>query len=232
MPGQRFGRLVTISKFTKNKAPYWKCQCDCGNITEVKASNLKAGYNVSCGCYFSEQNKLDLTNQKFGKLTAIKPLEERDERGAVLWECKCDCGNIFYATAHSLNYCLVQSCGCVHGASSKGEEKIQILLEEKNIKFQMQKTFDTCRFNDTNALARFDFYIDDTYLIEYDGEQHFRPVNHWGGEEKFQMQKIHDEYKNQWCKDNNIPLIRIPYDKFDTLTIEDLILETTQFRII
>ena len=35
--------------------------------------------------------------------------------------------------------------------------------------------------------------------------------------------------KNQWCKDNNIPLIRIPYTHLNNLCIEDLILETSKF---
>lgn len=41
-----------------------------------------------------------------------------------------------------------------------------------NIPFETEKTFKTCKFFDTNALARFDFYIDNKYLIEYDGETH------------------------------------------------------------
>ena len=62
------------------------------------------------------------------------------------------------------------SCGCL---SSKGEAKIQSILERNNIKFETQKQFDTCRVGN-NIRARFDFYIPDkNYLIEYDGNVHY-----------------------------------------------------------
>ena len=75
-------------------------------------------------------------------------------------------------------------------------------------------------------------YCKDNYLIEYDGIQHFYASGtDWNTEEKFQKTKEHDIYKNKWCKEHNIPLIRIPYTKLNTLCIEDLLLETTQFRV-
>ena len=56
---------------------------------------------------------------------------------------------------------------------SKGEAKIQSLLEKNNIIFETQKQFDTCRVGN-NIRARFDFYIvDKNYLIEYDGNVHY-----------------------------------------------------------
>lgn len=44
-------------------------------------------------------------------------------------------------------------------------------------------------------------------------------------------QKEKDNYKNDWCKNNNIPLIRIPYTHLKDLCIEDLLLETSTFII-
>lgn len=54
----------------------------------------------------------------------------------------------------------------------------------------------------------------------------------WDTQEYFEKTQQRDNYKNQWCKDNNIPLIRIPYIHYDDLCIEDLMLETTKFRIV
>lgn len=51
------------------------------------------------------------------------------------------------------------------------------------------------------------------------------------GEEKLHLTQQYDEIKNQWCKDNNIPLIRIPYIHYNNLTIKDLLLETSKFII-
>ena len=81
-------------------------------------------------------------------------------------------------------------------------------------------------------MAKFDFYINNAYLVEFDGEQHFRPTGFYNSVEEFAKTVERDAYKNQWCKDNNIPLIRIPYTKLDTLCIEDLMLETTKFRVV
>ena len=63
------------------------------------------------------------------------------------------------------------------------------------------------------------FFVNNQYIIEFDGVQHYDVSNPWYGKNK-----EHDEYKTQWCKEHNIPLIRIPYTKLQTLTIEDLII--------
>ena len=48
-------------------------------------------------------------------------------------------------------------------------------------------------------------------MIEFDGEQHDRPVARWGGAEAFKLQRKRDEIKNNYCKDKGITLIRIKY---------------------
>jgi hypothetical protein len=58
----------------------------------------------------------DITGQRFGKLTAIKPTDKR-ERGGVVWECKCDCGNITYVQAPNLRSGRNISCGCARGST-------------------------------------------------------------------------------------------------------------------
>ena len=80
--------------------------------------------------------------------------------------------------------------------------------------------FDGCK--DKKVLP-FDIYLNDyNTLIEFQGEQHYRPVR-FGDEsfkeakEKFEYTKKHDEIKKKYCIDNNIPLIEIPYWKFDDL---------------
>lgn len=64
-----------------------------------------------------------------------------------------------------------QSCGCL---VSKGEEKINFILQELKIKFNTQKTFNDCINPKTNTKLRFDFYLPDyNCCIEYDGKQHY-----------------------------------------------------------
>ena len=47
--------------------------------------------------------------------------------------------------------------------------------------------------------------------IEYQGEQHYRPIEYFGGEESFYLQQKHDQIKRNYCKHNNIKLLEIPY---------------------
>ena len=50
--------------------------------------------------------------------------------------------------------------------------------------------------------------------IEFDGKQHFKSIEFFGGEEIFNNTKIRDDIKNRFCLDNNIKIIRIPYNKY------------------
>ena len=232
LKGQKFGKLTVLYR-THNigKMTAWKCQCECGTIKTVRRDALLNDAIKSCGAPMCAGRIINLVGQRFGKLTVISYSDyKNDSSHFAYWNCKCDCGNEVVVMGNNLRTGHTTSCGCVN---SQGELLVANLLKLKNINYQTQKTFENCRFVDTNALAKFDFYIENTYLIEYDGIQHFEYKNtDWNTEEKFQITKSHDEYKNQWCKENNIPLIRIPYTKLDTLCIEDLLLETTQFRVV
>ena len=232
--GEVFSRLTVISPSRRNSNGKMECdcKCECGNIISVEVRNLRHEATHSCGCYQKDKvaeiggtNKLDLTNKKFGKLTAKYPTNKRSHGGSVIWYCECECGGIKEVPATRLTQRLTCSCGC---SGSIGEGIIFTLLKNAGYKFETEKTFNTCNFNKP---ARFDFYVNNSYLIEYDGIQHFK-VHGWNTQERFEYIQKHDAYKNQWCKENNIPLIRIPYTKLDTLCIEDLMLETTQFRVV
>ena len=231
--GDVFSRLTVISSSRRksNGKMECDCKCECGNIISAEIRNLRHGATHSCGCYQRDRvaetgnaNGLNLTNQKFGKLTAKFPTDKRND-GCVVWHCECECGGVKDVPTTRLIQGSTRSCGC---SGSIGEETIFTLLKSLGYKFETEKTFDTCNFDKP---ARFDFYVNNSYLIEYDGIQHFK-VHGWNTQERFKYIQAHDEYKNQWCKDNNIPLIRIPYWKLDTLCIEDLMLETTQFRVV
>ena len=107
--------------------------------------------------------------------------------------------------------------------------KIEKILKENSIFFETEKSFDSCIFEDTKYPARFDFYVNQKYLIEFDGIQHFQETNFFSQNLSFYQR--HDQYKNQWCKENNIPLIRIPYTHLKNICLEDLLLETSNFII-
>lgn len=240
LTNQRFGRLVALYKTDKRDSSgsiFWHCKCDCGNEKDVRAAELKRGNVTSCGCKSKERasklglsKKIDLTGKKFGKLTVINDSGERQNE-SIMWLCKCECGTIKKVNGSFLKSGRTYSCGCVR---SKGEEKIARILTDNNISFDTQKSFDNFLFPDTNKHGYFDFYVNNQYFIEYDGIQHFQyrsSDKSWNNEENFLRTVERDKYKNQWCKDNNIPLIRIPYTHLDNLCIEDLLLETSKFIV-
>lgn len=131
------------------------------------------------------------------------------------------CGHIWEMNPANFIYSGARCPLCV---ISKGEDKVKEYLEEYNIKYDIQHTFKDCK--NINTLP-FDFYLTEQgLLIEYDGEQHYRPVNFGGCSDDEALlihnrTKKHDKIKNQYCLKNKIPLLRIPYWDFDN--IEDIL---------
>lgn len=169
--------------------------------------------------------EIDITGQTFGYWKVLSKSNKRNTSGCIYYNCICECNNCGTkreVLGTSLRQGLTLSCGA-HSNISKGNEKIKEILKEAKIPFEIEKKFETCK---DKSYLPFDFYVNDKYLIEYDGEQHFEE-----GLFDYEYTHVHDLIKNQWCKDNNIPLIRIPYTHFKKLQLKDLILETTEFLI-
>lgn len=98
---------------------------------------------------------------------------------------------------------------------SNGENLISEILNNLGIEYKNQYGFNDCRY--INSLS-FDFYLPEfNSCIEYDGIQHFKPVDFFGGEKSFLKQKEKDNIKNEYCKKNKIDLLRIPYYKIDNI---------------
>ena len=223
--GKVYNRLTVIerdySKTNASKTVYWKCQCECGNFVSFPGTKLRNGVAKSCGCLRNEklsqlakQNHkvIDETGKQYGKLTVIE-LVTIDKKQGAFWKCKCECGTIVIVRGTQLRSGKTSSCGCL---TSKGEENIKRFLNKHNIAFVSQKTFDNCRFPETQALAKFDFYLPDiNLLIEYDGPQHFfyTENNKIFTKEKFAKIQLYDNYKDEYCKKNSIPLLRIKYNE-------------------
>ena len=84
-------------------------------------------------------------------------------------------------------------------------------MEKNNIKYVCEKKFENCK---DISLLKFDFYLSEYNLcIEYDGIQHFKSVKRFGGLEELKNVQQRDKIKTEYCKNNNIQLIRIKYDE-------------------
>lgn len=135
----------------------------------------------------------------------------------VHWLCQCECGGEKITTTTLLTTGHVTSCGC---CVSKGEERIAQILRNNNILFVQQKIFKDLNTGPKGYL-RYDFYINNDFLLEFDGRQHFyeTPI---GWNQSLQNQKRNDQLKNDYAKSHNIPLKRIPYWDFDKITLENI----------
>ena len=225
LTGQRFGELTVIERDKSKpsghgKLVYWICKCDCGNIISVAGNHLKSGHTKSCGCYKpTSPFFINEVGNKYGMLTVINEAG-RDKNGRVLWNCLCDCGNEKIALGKSLRAGLVTSCGCIH---SKGEFKIKNLLNEIKIKYISQYHIDDLK-SKNNYHLYFDFFLPDyNIIIEYQGEQHYHPLNYEiYDEDNYKKLQERDNLKREYCKNHNIKLIEIPYTDYDNLDINYL----------
>lgn len=122
LTGRRFG-LLTVSKRVENRhgRVCWLCVCDCGREKVVSAHDLKAGKCRTCGdkSHRTATNMVDLTGQKFGRLTVEYPTVRRDRRGSVYWHCLCECGREAEISESALRHGNCQSCGCLREEKQK-----------------------------------------------------------------------------------------------------------------
>lgn len=98
---------------------------------------------------------------------------------------------------------------------SKGVLKIINYLNSNDIEYIQEYKFQNCKYE---RVLPFDFYLPKyNCCIEFDGEQHFRPVGWYGGNENLEKTKIRDNIKNKYCEENNISLLRIKYDEINNI---------------
>lgn len=135
--------------------------------------------------------------------------------------CRCKkCDNEWETTPASLK----GGSGCPRCVQSHGERAISMYLDNNQIPYTTQKTFDDCVYEQK---LKFDFFLPTiNTTIEYDGQQHFFPVDfasrgkEWA-EAEYEKNRIKDKIKTDYCTDNGITLIRIPY--YDIGNIDNIL---------
>lgn len=194
-----------------------KCK-KCDNIWETKPYHLSHTKSECPKCMHKKRG----INSTKSQNQFVKDVYEKHQNKYIVVgnyinaktkiEIKCnECDNNWKIVPYS----LLQGVGCPICNQSKGENAIAIYLKEKGINYESHYTFDKCR--NKNPLP-FDFYLPKlNSCIEYDGVQHFKPVEFFGGEEKFLYNRENDDIKNIFCKDNKIRLIRISYKQFKNI---------------
>lgn len=216
LTGQVYGELIVVEMLYGYRLSggkprtYCRCCTEDGDEVIVRADALQSGATKSIKGAGKTGQPANIAGMKFGLLTAIKPTDKRASNGSIIWLCKCDCGNFTEVSVGQLMREHTLSCGCRH--QSKWEVFIGDYLALLNVKFQPQKRFNDCRNKKQTDMLPFDFYLPDYNIcIEYDGEHHFKPIDMWGGQDKFIINQENDSIKNNYCKSHNITLLRLPY---------------------
>ncbi len=172
-----------------------------GNLDDPKSYKFITEYKNLVDEWNYEKNK-DININKITYGTKKK----------VWWKCKA-CGFEWKCRVSGrAGSKKREGTGCPKCLKSKGENKIIKWMNENNYRHKVQKRFDKCKNSYT---LPFDFcvYLGDKFvLVEYDGKQHYESIEYFGGEKAFKKIQHHDSIKNQFCLDNNIPLLRIKYD--------------------
>lgn len=218
--GKKYNHLTVLEKSEKRiggKIGY-KCQCDCEKktILYVSKTDLENNHTTSCGCARRKYKIGDIISNK----QIIGYIGSKNNNGHYYYKVKCLlCGREYEAIGQTLEKTV--GCGC---QKSIGEFNIIQILQQNNIKYYKEYCF-------PNSLLRFDFALLDKdnniyRLIEFDGEQHYEQNiknSGWNTYEKYQYTLKNDLKKNQIAKDNNIPLVRIPYWERDNITLKLLL---------
>jgi len=207
----------------------WKCLKDgCKEIFEATWICISAGR----GCPFCNGRQVGLSN-----CLATKNLEMASQWHQTLnkdftpyditcnsmkrvwWLCK-DCGHEWFVSPNARSR---NNSGCPQCKASKGEKQLDLILTKYNTPHYSQYTFNDL-LGIGGGILKFDvpvFWDEEKtklrMLIEYDGEQHFKWIKGMMTKKQFESLQINDERKNNYCKNNNIKLLRIPYWDFDNI---------------
>lgn len=124
----------------------------------------------------------------------------------------CACGNDFYVDINHFVDGKYQCNECRFRQSAIAA-KVELWLNKNHIVYSKEKKFDDCK---NKKPLPFDFYLDDfNACIEVDGVGHYRPVAFGGRKEEaqdiYEQRVQNDLIKTEYCKNNNIPLLRLPF---------------------
>lgn len=186
-------------------------ECPLGHKWEVTYGHFYDGKR--CGiCANNKKLDYNYIFEKF-KERGYELLSKSYKNAQSRLVVKCPNGHITNTITWN-NFKRGQGCKmCLE--KSNGENIIETFLLKQNIKYKREYRFDDCKYK---YRLPFDFYLPEyNTCVEYDGKQHYEPIDYFGGEKAFKETKKRDDVKNNYCQKNNIKLIRIPYWEFDNI---------------
>lgn len=222
--GRDFERFVNsvdgyklISKYNLSNEKVSILHKSCGNEFEITPNSFEFHGSRCSHCFRNDTKTSDVFTNEVYRLVGNEYVVQGEyvNSKTKLKMKHVTCGFAYYVEPGK--FLAGRRCpDCKH---SKGELEIKKYLDDRDFSYRREFIIPDCR--DIMPLP-FDFAIIDDgdviALIEYDGEQHFHPIEHWGGKIEFEKVKRRDGIKNLFASQNDIPLIRIPYFKFDKIT--------------
>lgn len=211
-------KYLYIGEYINSKTKI-EIQCSiCRDIYFQKPQSHLEGHGCKKCAYLNNPiNQVRITIKDFEdkckKIHENKYVYFQDFKGTnhkiTIYCPKHDCTFNQFAYAHSDKKHSCPLCKRI----SKGEDSIIKLFKEWNFDFIKEKTFPNL-IGEKGRLLRFDFYLECLNLIiEFDGPQHYKSIKWFGGDKYFKKIQENDKIKNQYCKDNNIEILRIKYNE-------------------
>lgn len=160
----------------------------------------------------SHENFIKEVHQIHGDKYVVKGNYINCKTHIAIYCTECDC-EFPITPSH-----LLEGHGCPNCNISRGEERIKVIFLDNSVEFQQQYKFEDCRHK---RLLPFDFAVfknDQLYcLIEYQGIQHYKPVEKFGGQKQLESQQYIDNIKRNYCREHSIKLIEIPYNQYKNI---------------
>lgn len=192
----------------------------CGNTYEVKPGEFTQGGRCPF-CYGTHKKTLEQFKEE---VESLEGNEYNVVGDYINNHTKIEMNHLICGLTYRVKpkeFLRGRRCPSCNG--SRGERNIRDFLEREGIEYEREKTFEGLV---RVAPLRVDFYLPEYNMcIEFDGLQHFEPIDFFGGEESFKNLKENDELKDTYCKDNGINMLRIPYTElgFEEEIITDYI---------
>lgn len=189
-----------------------------------KTSTTLDGFNrvttvVCIICSKTQKYTIDEIKDEFAKINYTLLSKEYVNAKKPL-HFKCDQGHEHYISWTHFD----RGQRCVYCIYNRGTQACQSYLQTINLKYVFEKKFPLCK---NKRQLPFDIFVDNKFLIEFDGRQHFNIVDYFGGVKEYLYRVQNDHIKNHYCITNNIPLLRISYKEIKQIpTIIDSFIKT------
>lgn len=226
-----------------NKSVWWQCphcpyewETSPNERTQGKGCSVCSGQKVMKGV-----NDLATTHPEIAKQwhptknDDLKPTDVTIGSSKKAW-WHCNHGHeweTFIYNRKTYDSKIGTDCPYCQMDDSKGIMKVKSILDCLKIPYHCEQSFEDCRHIN---LLRFDIVLRNKQkeiagLIEFDGQQHFEPVEYWGGVEGLKATQLRDRIKTDYCINNNIPLLRIPYWEFERIE-EHITIFLTELKLL